>query len=209
MAWGGLKCHRKSDTCTSATGGVATGTFVRAHTDASGTAIGLLDAGTAALVGALQTQLLFFRELVVTVTAVAMNAANGDGSSGSGPAGGNQADTYGTPPNGASPPPNGDGKDPLNQSQRRAVNKIENIIDNFKESDIDGVIRDLQNDPVPKPNGGTWNHLQEVQDFARGLDNHIQTLDGVNNAEAVAARNSAIRLLNRVTSAVRNAGFSL
>ncbi len=108
VATGGLKYDPVSDTYTSASGGVATGAFVRALSNVSGTAIGLLDAGTAALVSALQTQLPFLGKLVVVVTAVAMNAANGDGSSGSGPTGGNQADTYGTPPSGATPPPSGD-----------------------------------------------------------------------------------------------------
>lgn len=52
---------------------------------------------------------------VAVIGATALNALtsnssqNQDGSGeGSGPAGGNQADTYGTPPNGASPPPDGD-----------------------------------------------------------------------------------------------------
>lgn len=65
----------------------------------------------------------------------------------------------------------------------------------------------MQGNPVPKPGGGHWNHLKEVQDVQRGLANHAETLKGVSNPEAVAARNSALNLLNRINTAFRQARF--
>jgi hypothetical protein len=108
---------------------------------------------------------------------------------------------------GGAPPPDDDSGESLTQGQRRAVNKIDRIIKNFKDSDIDGAIKDMQGNPVPKPGGGHWNHLQEVQDVMRGLSNHAETLNGVNNLEAIAARSNALNLLNRINGAFRAAGF--
>ncbi|CAN5829908.1 hypothetical protein BH11PSE13_BH11PSE13_31180 [soil metagenome] len=84
VATSALKYDPVSDTYTSVSGGVAPGAFVRALSNVSGTAIGLLDAGAAGLVNALQTQLPFLGKLVIVVTAIAMNAANGDGGRGVG-----------------------------------------------------------------------------------------------------------------------------
>ena len=38
--------------------------------------------------------------------------------------------------------------------------------------------------PVPKENGGYWDHMQEMQNTLRGLRNHADTLKNVNNPEA-------------------------
>ncbi|MCU6433688.1 polymorphic toxin type 28 domain-containing protein [Undibacterium sp. Jales W-56] len=142
----------------------------------------------------------------INAAAIAAAASNAD-------AGKNASDALKGTTNSAtaSPPPDGEdknkGKDKLTQGEQKAVNKIDKIINNFKDHDIEGAIKDMQGNPVSKPGGGTWNHLQEVQDVQRGLTNHAETLKGVNNPEAIAARNNALNLLNRIDTAFRGAGF--
>lgn len=61
--------------------------------------------------------------------------------------------------------------------------------------------------PVPKPGGGYWDHLKEVNDLLRGLRNHAETLKGVNAPEAQAARQRALDLIGRVESALQGHGI--
>ena len=48
----------------------------------------------------------------------------------------------------------------------------------MSETDIGGLMRDVSNNPVTKPGGGTWNHYQEVTDAVRGLQNTVRALEG-------------------------------
>lgn len=95
----------------------------------------------------------------------------------------------GTPP----PPENDPNKseekkvDKLNQKQESAMRKIDNLIKNsLKDHDITGSLKDMDNNPIPKPNGSgeNWNHMKEMQDTLNGLRNHANTLKNVNNPEA-------------------------
>lgn len=95
----------------------------------------------------------------------------------------------------------------LSQGQQRAVNKIENILNSFKDSDITGTLRDMAGDPVPKPDGGYWDHLKEMNDMLRGLRNHAETLEGVSNPLAQAARQRALDTIQRINSALNGAGI--
>ncbi|WP_197044051.1 polymorphic toxin type 28 domain-containing protein [Pseudomonas viridiflava] len=61
---------------------------------------------------------------------------------------------------------------------KRAVGKIDNILNNFKDSDITGTLKDMAGNPVPKPDGGYWDHLKKMNDTLRGLRNHAETLKG-------------------------------
>ncbi|EOC0095186.1 polymorphic toxin type 28 domain-containing protein [Cronobacter dublinensis] len=52
----------------------------------------------------------------------------------------------------------------LNQKQESAIRKIDNSIKNgLKYHDIAGSLKDMDGNPVPKPGGGYWDHLQEMQ----------------------------------------------
>ncbi|MGR4975025.1 hemagglutinin repeat-containing protein [Pseudomonas sp. LARHCG127] len=95
----------------------------------------------------------------------------------------------------------------LSQGQQRAINKIDNILVNLKESDIIGTLKDMAGDPVPKPGGGYWDHLKEMNDILRGLRNHADTLKGVNDPAAQAARQRALETIRRIESALNGVGI--
>ncbi|PBP99322.1 hypothetical protein CCL17_18510 [Pseudomonas congelans] len=95
----------------------------------------------------------------------------------------------------------------LSQGQKRAVGKIDNILNNFKDSDITGTLKDMAGNPVPKPGGGYWDHLKEMNDTLRGLRSHADTLKGVNEPSAQAARQRAVDTINRIESALNGAGI--
>ncbi len=96
----------------------------------------------------------------------------------------------GTPPPPENEPKQQNGKpvEKLNQKQESAIRKIDFTIKNaLKDHDITGTIKDMDSNPVPKENGGYWDHMQEMQNTLRGLRNHSGTLKNVNNPEAQAA----------------------
>ncbi|WP_223458045.1 MULTISPECIES: polymorphic toxin type 28 domain-containing protein [unclassified Pseudomonas] len=95
----------------------------------------------------------------------------------------------------------------LSQGQQRAISKIDNILSNFKDSDITGTLKDMAGTPVPKPGGGYWDHLKEMNDMLRGLRNHAGPLKGVSDPAAQAARQRAIDSINRIESALNGAGI--
>lgn len=93
----------------------------------------------------------------------------------------------GTPPPSENDPKQQNEKtvDKLNQKQESAIKKIDNTIKNaLKDHDIIGTLKDMDGKPVPKENGGYWDHMQEMQNTLRGLRNHADTLKNVNNPEA-------------------------
>lgn len=61
--------------------------------------------------------------------------------------------------------------------------------------------------PVPKPEGGYWNHLKEMNDTLRGLRNHAETLKDLNDPTAQAARQRALDAINRIESAFKGVGI--
>jgi filamentous hemagglutinin len=66
-------------------------------------------------------------EVALQIMQATVNTASGSGdggSSGAGPTGGNGADTYGTPPNGASPPPDGEDKNPTKDRKRNSEGEM-------------------------------------------------------------------------------------
>ncbi len=85
----------------------------------------------------------------------------------------------GTPPPSENDPKQQNEKtvDKLNQKQESAIKKIDNTIKNaLKDHDIIGTLKDMDGKPVPKENGGYWDHMQEMQNTLRGLRNHADTL---------------------------------
>lgn len=95
----------------------------------------------------------------------------------------------------------------LSQGQKELSEKIDNILNNFKDSDITGTLKDMAGNPVPKPGGGYWDHLKEMNDTLRGLRNHADTLKGVNEPSAQAARQRAVDTIDRIESALNGAGI--
>ncbi len=67
----------------------------------------------------------------------------------------------------------------LSRSQQKAIESADNIInDHLKSSDLSAALGDLQGNPIAKPNGGYWNHAQEVKDAYTGLVRAEKTLAG-------------------------------
>jgi len=116
---------------------------------------------------------------------------------------------------GTPPPPENDPKkseekkvDKLNQKQESAIKKIDNTIKNaLKDHDITGTLKDMDGNPVPKENGGYWDHMQEMQNTLRGLRNHADTLKNVNNPEAQAAYGRATDAISKIESALKGHGI--
>jgi hypothetical protein len=58
----------------------------------------------------------------------------------------------------------------LSRAQIRNLETLDNIVEgHLTDMDFSGTLRDLLGDPVPKPGGGYWNHLQEMKDSYAGL----------------------------------------
>ncbi|EJN16394.1 large exoprotein involved in heme utilization or adhesion [Pseudomonas sp. GM79] len=95
----------------------------------------------------------------------------------------------------------------LNQSQQQSVTKITNTLNNFKDHDIVGTLKDMAGTPVPKEGGGFWNHLQEMSERLTSLRKHSDRLKDVNNAEAQAARQAALDAIKRIEDAIMGAGI--
>lgn len=116
---------------------------------------------------------------------------------------------------GTPPPPENDPKqqnekpvEKLNQKQESAIKKINNTIKNaLKDHDITGTLKDMDGNPVPKENGGYWDHMQEMQNTLRGLRNHADTLKNVNNPEAQAAYGRATDAIHKIESALKGHGI--
>jgi RHS repeat-associated protein len=53
----------------------------------------------------------------------------------------------------------------------RLASKIENNLDHLTTKDILGAVKDIFGNPVAKPGGGVYNHLQEVESGLKGLKN--------------------------------------
>ncbi|MCM3479290.1 pre-toxin TG domain-containing protein [Caldibacillus thermoamylovorans] len=71
------------------------------------------------------------------------------------------------------------GTNSLSRAQQRNLETLENIVNNhLTDKDFSGTLRDLQGNPVPKPGGGFWNHLQEMKDSYKGLVKIRKGLEG-------------------------------
>ncbi|EOY5423342.1 polymorphic toxin type 28 domain-containing protein [Cronobacter dublinensis] len=96
----------------------------------------------------------------------------------------------------------------LNQKQEGAIRKIDNSIKNgLKDYDIAGTLKDMDGNPVPKPGGGYWDHLQEMQNILRGLRRNAETLKNVNNPETQTAYRRATDAINKIESAIKGYGI--
>ena len=67
----------------------------------------------------------------------------------------------------------------LTDAQRATLNRLNNIVSNhLTEQDFSGALRDIQGDPVPRPGGGYFDHLDEVKNSLRGLYSVEKSLQG-------------------------------
>lgn len=65
----------------------------------------------------------------------------------------------------------------------------------------------MEGNPVPKKNGGYWEHMQEINNTLRGLRNNADALKNVNNPEAQAAYTRAADAINKIESAIKGYGI--
>lgn len=67
----------------------------------------------------------------------------------------------------------------LSRAQTRNFETLDNIVNkHLTGKDFSGTLRDLQGNPVPKPGGGYWNHLQEMKDSFSGLVKITKGIEG-------------------------------
>lgn len=60
---------------------------------------------------------------------------------------------------------------------------------------------------IPKPGGGFWDHLNEMNNSIRGLDKAIRTLQTTGDAAAASIRESAIQAIKQANEAIRGIGI--
>ncbi|MBL6707632.1 MAG: hypothetical protein ISQ06_16095 [Planctomycetaceae bacterium] len=97
---------------------------------------------------------------------------------------------------------------PLTQAQESAVRKIGNIErGHLNPHDFTGTLKDMAGNPVPKPGGGYWDHLQEMNNSLRGLRKHAKTLEGATDAAGVTARQRALELIKQIEDSTRGVGI--
>jgi RHS repeat-associated protein len=71
------------------------------------------------------------------------------------------------------------GSNGYSRSQSVALGRLNNIITNhMKLGDFSGTELDLQGNPIPKPGGGTWDHMNEMNNSYEGLKSVRETLNG-------------------------------
>ena len=83
----------------------------------------------------------------------------------------------------------------VTRAQQRNLETLDNIVNkHLTDKDFSGTLRDLQGNPVPKPGGGYWNHLQEMQDSYKGLVKIRKGLEGsLNNPNLDAATRKVLQ----------------
>lgn len=102
----------------------------------------------------------------------------------------------------------------LTKAQKRRVDKIDKIIDDhLTERDIQGLIRDVSRNPVPKPGGGHFDHFKEVTEAIKGLKNEIRSLrksmrnprmDAATREEIQCAIDKAHNMITRVEKIIKS-----
>jgi len=99
----------------------------------------------------------------------------------------------------------------LTQGEASAVNKIDNILtENLKpgpKGDISAAISDMVGNPIPKPGGGTYDHVQDLGNILRGLRNNADALKNATDPAGVAARQQAQQAIQQIEQAIKGAGL--
>jgi RHS repeat-associated protein len=99
----------------------------------------------------------------------------------------------------------------LQAKTQAAIAKINNILQkNFKtgpKGDISGAIHDMVGNPIPKPGGGTYDHVADLDNILRGLRNNAEILKNSNDPAAATARQEALKVIQQIEDAVKGAGL--
>ncbi|SRR5579885_3051564 len=64
--------------------------------------------------------------------------------------------------------------------------------DHLTPKDLEGAWRDLHGNPVPRPGGGFWDHIGEVQDAMRSAKNAINAFSGLLSDGSLSAEDQCI-----------------
>ena len=96
-------------------------------------------------------------------------------------------------------------------AELKAVEKLKNILTkNLKpgpRGDISGAISDMVGNPIPKPGGGTWDHVQDLGNILRGLENNAAALKNATDPTIVAVRQQAEVAIQQIRQAIQGAGL--
>ena len=96
----------------------------------------------------------------------------------------------------------------VSKAETIAKLKIRNIEKNhLKPRDYIGTLRDMIGNPVPKPGGGFWDHVSEMNNTLRGLRKHAKTLEGTKDPAGIAARERALELIKKMEEFMEGAGL--
>jgi hypothetical protein len=80
-----------------------------------------------------------------------------------------------------------------NPSARRQADRMANSIDHhLTPSDLEGAWRDLHGNPVPRPGGGYWNHIGEVQNALQSLRNTVTEFKELLRDPSISSADRAI-----------------
>src|SRR5271167_4484394 len=61
--------------------------------------------------------------------------------------------------------------------------------------------------PILKPGGGTYDHVQDLGNILRGLRNSVDALKNATLPDAVAARQAAQQAIQQIEQAIQGAGL--
>ncbi len=99
----------------------------------------------------------------------------------------------------------------ITSKQQAAITKINNILnDHFvpgPKGDIAGTVSEMVGNYIPKPTGGVWNHLTEMNNSIRGLNKAISVLQTTGDATVGAIRESAVQAIKHANDAIRGIGI--
>jgi uncharacterized protein RhaS with RHS repeats len=94
---------------------------------------------------------------------------------------------------------------------KAAVDKIRNILKNHlkpgSKGDISGTVGDMVGRPIPKPGGGMFDHIKEMQDTLRGLRKHMDTLKNFKDPAGRQALKDAEDAVKAIEDAIKGAGI--
>jgi hypothetical protein len=61
--------------------------------------------------------------------------------------------------------------------------------------------------PIPKPGGGTYGHVQDLGNMLRGLRHNADALKNATDPAAIAARQQAQQAIQQMEAAIKGAGL--
>jgi len=96
-------------------------------------------------------------------------------------------------------------------AEAKAAAKIKNILTkNLKpgpKGDISGAIHDMVGNPIPKPGGGTYDHVEDLRNILGGLRSNSEALKDATDPAVVAVRDQAQQAIQQIEAAIKGAGL--